>query len=241
MEHKKRFYRNYDSKSSAAFNVKIDTSDLFIRADAGLYDIAYDALKQARGELENYITRHDEFLHSLHPLIPHGDEGDIAAEMYRASAAAGVGPMAAVAGAIAEKVGRALLNHTDDVIVENGGDIWLKLNKPSVVGIYVNNIYFKNNIGIRIKPEDTPCSVCTSTSRLGHSLNFGKADSTTIIATSGALADAVATAAGNMVKTPGDMAGALEFSLSIDGVKGCLIVFGDKLAVQGNVEIAPLE
>jgi len=241
MTHKKRFYRDYDIICGSAFNVKIDTSDLFIRADTDLHDKAYEALKAARTELEDYIKQHEEFLHSLSPLTLHGDEGEIVSAMYRASDAAGVGPMAAVAGAIAEKVGRELLNNSDEVIVENGGDLWMKMNKPAIIGIYVNNIYFKNNIGIKINPENTPCSICTSTSNLGHSLSFGKADSVSIIAETGALADAVATAVCNMVKTEDDIERALEYGMTIQGIRGCLIIFRDKLALQGEIELAPLE
>ncbi len=241
MKHKQRFYRDYSGKSGSAFNVKIDTSDLFIRADINLHDKAYEVLKTVRKELEEYILKHDEFLHSLSPVTLHGDQPEISAAMCRASASVGVGPMAAVAGAIAEKVGRELLNYSEEVIVENGGDLWMKLNKSAVIGIYVNNVYFKDNIGIRINPSDTPCSVCTSTSRLGHSLSFGKADSVTIIADTGALADAAATAVCNMVQDEDDIKNSMEFGMSIQGVRGCLVVFRDKLAIQGGIELARLE
>jgi len=241
MKHENKFYRDYSGTSGSSFNVKLDSSDLYIKADINLYDKAYQALQTARAELEDYIIKHDIFLHSLNPLTPPGDEGEITSAMYKASEAAGVGPMAAVAGAIAEYVGRKLLNYSDEVIVENGGDLWMKLTRPSVIGIYINNIHFKNNIGILINPETTPCSVCTSTSKLGHSLSFGKADSVTIIADTGALADAAATAVCNMVKSRDEIENALEFGMSIKGVRGCLVVLRDILAVQGDIELAPLK
>ncbi len=241
MKHNRRFYRNYDSINRFTFNVKLDTSDLFIMANSDLRDEAFRILKAVRAELENYIKIHDEFIHSLNPFIPYGDEPEICISMCIASSSAGVGPMAAVAGAIAERVGKELLNYSEEVVVENGGDIWMKLDKPITTGIYVNNIYFNDNIGIKIYPEKMPCSICTSTSRLGHSISFGKADSVTIIAESGALADATATAVCNMVQTENDINNALDFGLSIDGIRGCLIVFRDKLAVQGDIELAPLK
>lgn len=239
MKHKTRFYRDYSDTNS--FNVKIDTSDLYIIAKPELYDIAYNALKLARDEIEGHIKRHDEFLHSLNPVPLFGDEKAVTRAMCLSAQTAGVGPMAAVAGAIAETVGRELLKYTDEVIVENGGDIWLKLVSSTVVGIYVNNIHFTDRIGIRLIPEETPCSLCTSTSKLGHSLSFGRADSVTIIADTGALADAVATAVCNMVQGEDDIERALEFGMSIIGVKGCLIVLSDKLAVMGDITLSPLE
>jgi len=240
MNHETRFYRDYSEKKTVSFNVKIDTSDLFIRADKNLYNTAHEALKDARAELEDYICKHEEFLHSLDPLPLCDNVEEIISAMYAASVKAGVGPMAAVAGAIAEKVGQDLLKYSEEVIVENGGDLWMKLTQPAVVGIYVNNIYFKNNIGLKIAPGHTPCSVCTSTSKLGHSISFGKADSVTIIAGTGALADAAATAVCNMVQSENDIEPALDFAMSINGVRGSIIIFRDILAVQGEIELAPL-
>jgi ApbE superfamily uncharacterized protein (UPF0280 family) len=123
--------------------------------------------------------------------------------------------------------------------VENGGDIWLSLTFPAVIALYVNSIYFRDSLAVRICPEQTPCSVCTSSPKLGHSLSFGKADSVTIIAKDGALADAAATMVCNMVQSENDMEYALERGLSVNGVTGGLIVFRDKIALQGNIELAP--
>jgi len=236
MNHQRRFYRNYGESRGASFNVKLHTTDLFITADRDLYEAAYNTLSTVRQQLDAHISENREFLYSLNPVRFSGNTQVIAEEMYRASEAAGVGPMAAVAGAVAESVGRSLLEFSGEVIVENGGDIWLKINSPAIIGVYVNNIHFADKLWLKLNPENTPCSVCTSTSKLGHSLSFGKADSATIIAASGALADAVATGACNMVQKEEDLSAALEYAMSIDGVTGCMIVFRDKLAVQGNIE-----
>ena len=238
--HRKRFYRSYPEGDGLTFNVKLDTTDLYIKAGVNLHDEAYRALSFTRSQLEKHIETHDEFLHSLDPVLPHGDEPDIALAMVRASSIAGTGPMAAVAGAIAETVGRELLRYSGEVIVENGGDIWMKLLNPSTVGLYADNLYFKNQVGIRIYPDDTPCSVCTSSSKLGHSISFGNADSVTVVAETGALADAMATAVCNMVKTENDMEKALDFGMSVNGVRGVLIVYRDLLGVRGKLELVPV-
>ena len=238
--HRKRFYRSYTESEGQTFNVKLHTTDLYIKADKNLHEEAYGILSSTRKELEEYILKHDEFLHSLDPLTPHGDEPEIALSMIHASSIAGTGPMAAVAGAIAETVGRELLKYSTEVIVENGGDIWMKLAESSDIGLYADNFYFKNNVGIRIYPYDTPCSVCTSSSKLGHSISFGRADSVTVVAESGALADAMATSVCNMVKTGNDMEKALEFGMSINGVRGVLVIFRDLLGIQGKIELAPV-
>lgn len=239
MDHTRRFYRHMSPVTGTAFNVKLHTSDLHIVAQTDLHDTAYNRLSDIRGQLDNYIKDHQEFLVSLSPVEQSDNTPEIASMMYRASRLTGTGPMAAVAGAVAELVGRKLLEYSPWVIVENGGDIWLSLTFPAVIALYVNNIYFRDNLAVRIYPEQTPCSVCTSSPKLGHSLSFGKADSVTIIAADGALADAAATMVCNMVQSEDDMKHALNTGLSVNGVTGGLIVFRDKIALQGDIELAP--
>ncbi len=241
MKHTRRFYRNYEDSRGVVFNVKMDTTDLYISADTDLSAEASRILEKTRGELENHIKLYNNFLYSLEPLSSPGDEPDIAGEMYQASAEAGVGPMAAVAGAIAEEVGRNLLQYSSEVIVENGGDIWMKVKSPAVIGVYTNNIHFRDKIWLMINPDDTPCSVCTSTSNLGHSLSFGKADAATVIASYGALADAVATGTCNLVQCDGDMQKAIDYAMSVKGVTGCMIIYRDKLVAQGAIELCSPE
>lgn len=239
MDHGRRFYRHMSPGSGTAFNVKLHTSDLHIIADYDLHEKAYAKLVEIRDLLDEHIRAHQDFLISLSPVPRPAVSPEIAAMMYRASELTGTGPMAAVAGAVAELVGRELLKYSGTVIVENGGDIWLSIDKPLVMALYVNSIYFRDNLAIRIYPDQSPCSVCTSSPRLGHSLSFGKADSVTMIAADGAVADAAATMVCNAVQSENDMESALERGLSVQGVTGGLIVFRDRIAMQGNIELAP--
>ncbi|HOP64399.1 MAG TPA: UPF0280 family protein [Spirochaetota bacterium] len=237
MDHSRRFYREYEGTRGISFNVKIDTTDLYITAEKDLSGEAYDSLKKTRAELEKHIKEHQDFLYSLTPLTPPGAAPAIVLEMYRAALTAGVGPMAAVAGAVAEHTGRELVKMSNEVIVENGGDIWMKLERQAKTGVYTDNIFFREKIWLKINPEDTPCSICTSTSKLGHSLSFGKADAATVIAENGALADAVATGACNIVQSEEDIQKALDYAMSIEGVTGCMIIYRDKLGAQGMIEL----
>ncbi len=241
MLHNKRFYRFYSSNNRwKVFNIKLHTSDLYIKASHDISEKAYILLNEARNEIEQHIKENPDFLTSLEPLTEPA-VSDIISEMYRASDAAGTGPMAAVAGAISEYVGKRLLPYTEEIVVENGGDIWMSINYPVYLGIYSDNIYFKDKLALKIDNAKTPCAVCTSSSKTGHSLSFGKADSVTVVALNGAYADAVATETCNRVKTRADMEKALEFALSVPFVKGCLIVFRDRIAALGDIELAPPE
>jgi ApbE superfamily uncharacterized protein (UPF0280 family) len=145
--------------------------------------------------------------------------------------------MAAVAGAIAEMVGMELLQYSDEVIVENGGDIFIKTNVPRKVGIYAGNSPLSGKIAIKIYPEETPAGICTSSGTVGHSLSFGKADAVVVVSRDAFLADAVATAVGNRVKNPSGIKDAVDFAAGIDSVEGVLVIIGDKLGAWGKIEL----
>jgi hypothetical protein len=145
--------------------------------------------------------------------------------------------MAAVAGAIAEFVGKELLKYSGQLIIENGGDIFIKTDKERTIMIYAGDSPLSNKVFIKIKPEDMPAGVCTSSGTVGHSLSFGKADACVIIAQSAVLADAVATAACNRIKEKKDIAPSLEFAISIKGVRGAIAILGKNLGSMGNVEL----
>jgi hypothetical protein len=157
--------------------------------------------------------------------------------MIEAGRQAHVGPMAAVAGAIAECVGRELLAFSPEIIVENGGDIFLKILRKRTVGLYAGNSPLTGKIGLEINPQDTPLGVCTSSGTVGHSLSYGKADAVVVLAASAALADAAATAIGNRVKKPEDIDGVLEFARGIGNLKGIVIVVGKNVGAWGDVKL----
>ncbi len=171
------------------------------------------------------------------PLPPTEDSPLIVRAMADAGVKAGVGPMAAVAGAIAEFVGKELLPFSGELIIENGGDIFMACTSPRVVGIYAGSSPLSGLLGIEIQPQETPLGVCTSSGTVGHSLSLGKADAVVIISPSAALADAAATAVGNTVKTIDDITAGLEQAQKINGITGVLIIKGDKMGTWGKVKL----
>ncbi|UCC17865.1 MAG: UPF0280 family protein [Dehalococcoidales bacterium] len=233
-----RTYRNQiHGTDLVSFGVTIKETDLYIRARKNLRSKAERLVEKYRTILEKYIERYPDFLATVEPFNPDDNAPLIVKEMVESSAAAGVGPMAAVAGAIAEHVGRELLEYSTEVIVENGGDIFMKSLSPRTISIYAGNSRLSNKIALEISPEDTPLGICTSSGTIGHSLSYGKADAVVIISSSASLADAVATAVGNIVKNESDIQAGLEFSEKVPGVKGALIIINDKMGVHGDIKL----
>jgi ApbE superfamily uncharacterized protein (UPF0280 family) len=174
---------------------------------------------------------------SLQPLAVPSRAPRIVVDMIEAGRLAGVGPMAAVAGAISEYVGRELLAFSPEIIVENGGDIFLKILSQKTIGIYAGDSPLTGKIGLEISPRDTPLGVCTSSGTVGHSLSFGRADAVVAIAASATLADAAATAIGNLVKRPEDIDKAIEFGQKISGLKGSVIIIGASVGAWGDIKL----
>lgn len=236
--YQKRFYRDwFKGVNLEFFDVCERETDLRIGTSRNLYKEAFNSVRKYRKQLEEYIRKNPMFLKSLEPIGIEGDVPVIIRRMGEASAKAGVGPMAAVAGAIGEMVGMELLQYSDEIIVENGGDLFVKINVPRKVGIYAGDSPLSGKIALRIYPEETPAGICTSSGTVGHSLSFGKADAAVVVSRDAFLADAVATAVGNRVKNPSCVQDAIEFAAGINGVEGVLVIIGDKLGAWGQVEL----
>ncbi|OGN90872.1 MAG: thiamine biosynthesis protein ApbE [Chloroflexi bacterium RBG_13_48_17] len=236
-----RTYRHWIKDDDlVSFNVTVKETDLYIRAASNLEAEALEAVIKHRRTLEAYIRSHPLFLHSLEPCFVEENAPAIVRAMAQAAQIVGVGPMAAVAGAIAEAVGKELLVATPEVIVENGGDIFIKISRTRLVGVYAGESTFTGKIALEITPEETPLGVCTSSGTVGHSLSFGAADAVIALSRSAALADAAATAIGNRVKNVDDIDVAIEQTQAIDGLDGVVIIKGDRMGMWGKVKLVSL-
>jgi ApbE superfamily uncharacterized protein (UPF0280 family) len=236
-----RDYRHWiTGKDLVAFNVRVKETDLYIRASQNLKNKALKLVLKYRGLIERYIERHPAFLSSLEPLPVTSDAPLIVKTMLEAASKVGVGPMASVAGAIAEFVGTELVTFSPEVIIENGGDIYLKSLSPRIIGIYAGKSSLTGKIGLEIGGKDTPLGVCTSSGTVGHSLSFGRADAVAVLSPSATLADAAATAIGNLIKQPDDIPRGIEVAQGIAGLKGLVIIIGEKIGIWGEIKLCPI-
>ena len=238
MKHEERTYRLLINKDIlTSYNVKIFESDLFISSDINLYAAAEKSLIQHRHSLENYIKNYPEFRTSLLPFSEDDLAPAIVRNMIARSKICGVGPMASVAGAISEFVGYDLLDQTENLIIENGGDIFIRSKNKLTVSIYAGESTLSYKVNIVVKPEETPLGICTSSATVGPSLSFGIADAVCVISRSATLADAAASAIGNRIKTKKDIKPALDYGIKIPGVKGIVIISGNDMGAIGDMEL----
>jgi len=237
--YKQREYRRWVKNDGLVwFEVVEKETDLGISASKLLESQARASILTYRRDLESYMATDRDFCGSVEPIAVNADAPLIVRAMADAAARAGVGPMAAVAGAMAEFVGRDLLEFSDEVIVENGGDIFLSTTKPRTIGIYAGeDSPFTGKLALEIEPKEDGFGVCASSGTVSHSLSFGYTDAVVIVSDDTLLADAVATAAGNIVKTPDDIEKAINFARSVDGVLGILVMIKDKMGSWGEIKL----
>ena len=198
----------------------------------------FSFITKCREELKSYIRMNPEFKTSLEPLKV-VKAPLIVKMMGEAASIAGVGPMAAVAGTISQLTLNFLLNqNAHHAIVDNGGDIALKINKEAVMGLYAGSSSLSGRIGFKIKPRQKVMGICTSSGTVGHSISFGQSDSVTVFASSASVADALATSIANYATGQGEvelvencLAKAEEFR---EHLRGVLVVVGESAGTVGN-------
>lgn len=236
-----RTYRHWvQDQDLVSFNVVVKETDLYIRASSNLESNAYKLVVKYRSLLERYIERQPTFATSLEPLSVTEDSPKIVKDMADSARSVGVGPMASVAGAIAHFVGDELLTLSPEIIIENGGDIYLRSIKDRTIGIYAGNSPLSGKIGIEVKGKETPLAVCTSSGMVGHSLSFGKADAVVAISKSATLADAAATAIGNIICQPDDILVGIALAQDTKGLLGVIIIKDDKIGIWGKLKICQM-
>jgi len=236
-----RTYRTRMAREGlVGFRVAVKQTDLWVLADRDLTPQVREAVIQERQQLEAYIAAHPGFLKALAPWPEDPFAPPVVREMIAAAAQVGVGPMAAVAGAIAQQVGMALAGLSQEVIVENGGDLFLSISRPAIVALFAGKSPLSHRVGLKIDPAFSPLGVCTSSGTVGHSLSFGRADAACAVAKSAVLADAAATALGNRVPDAAAIPLALEWAALVPEILGAVVIVGDQLGVWGQVELLPL-
>ena len=200
------------------------------------FDAVTAEIIRQRRILEEYINRHPDFRQSIEPLELLADAPDVAQSMAHAARLMGVGPMAAVAGAMAQFAGQAALDAgAREVIVDNGGDIYICAVEPVIIGLNTGTADLGEKLAFSLKANDTPVSICSSSGKMGHSMSLGECDLASVVAKDAALADAAATQAANLVRDVDDIDPALERIFAIEGIDGIMIVKGARVGLAGKL------
>lgn len=232
------------SERFKSFCVLFLETDLWIGVTPKQYDpsmerFVYQLIVELRTALDTYISQHPMFGKSLVPYPAIESASAICHQMADAAFKANVGPMAAVAGAVACEVGKRLKERygVDEVIVENGGDIYFDVMNDVTIATFAGESPLSEKVGLRIPASHSPLGVCTSSGTVGHSLSFGKADAVVVACYNASLSDAYATAIANTIQSPEDIEPRLDKLENNEDLLAVLIICKDKLGVRGTFEL----
>jgi hypothetical protein len=210
--------------------------DTNLRVACEAFDLVTRAVVDERRKLERYIARHPEFQTSLIPVVLLEDAPTVAFRMAAAADLTGLGPMASVAGALAQMGAEAAMSAgCREAIVENGGDLFIHADTEVTIGLYAGDNAIGNQLAFRISPQNLPLSLCSSSSTMGHSLSFGQCDLATVVAKDGALADSAVTLVCNLIKTEQDLTPVLNDVGAIPGIDGIFAVKSKKIGMWGQL------
>lgn len=230
-------------QGEVGFQVVVEETDLWVVAEDDLSAEVEAVVRELRGQLKAYMAVVPEFSGALSPLPVADGAPEVVRRMAQAAQACGVGPMAAVAGTIAHMVAERLAPRSPNLLVENGGDLYMYSTKPRVIGLLADpNAGMR--LGLALGPEDFPLSLCASSASIGHSLSFGQADLVVVRSPSGSMADAAATTLANRLRQPEDLNHLAAVAAAIPavqgGVQGFFAQCQGAVALWGRLELAAL-
>lgn len=237
-----RTYRKHFRQDRwAHFGCKHQETDLYIGVDRASWQpelIGYTRqfIRQLRSEMDDWIGRHPEYARALLPCEASPDAPEIFREMSAAARKSRIGPMSAVAGAVAQQTGEALKKrfHLNEVVVENGGDIYADIREDLDVAVFAGSSPLSEKVGLHIKAAYAPLGICTSSGTVGPSLSFGQADAVLIVCREAPLADTYATAFANLIQTTADLQPCIEKIQCCPEILAAIAIKDDKIGICGS-------
>ena len=243
MTYQPRFYREkFSNGRFESFSFALEQTDLWVGVDKSAYCVSMIEfckmkVKNLRDEIERYIRYNPEFLNTLDPIVVDDIMPELASEMAEAANKAKVGPMAAIAGCFAGYIGRQIMENynINELVIENGGDIFASVVNPLSVSVYAGESFFSDKTVVIVPPGTY--GICTSSGTVGHSYSMGKADAVMVICKDITLADAYATALANRVQSQEHVDNVVSLAKSKEEILSCVIVCEDKIGICGKFDV----
>lgn len=235
-------YRNkISAEGRYSFRLDYKYSGLYIMCDRDISSGLKEPVLNFYRDIETAIVGETNFEKSLVPLKAGKDSPRTIKEMCSAGEVFSVGPMASIAGALCDHLAKSLTDRCSFLMIENGGDVYIKSNGPLEVGIFTKNAYFKDKLTLLIEAEQTPCGICSSSGSFGHSLSLGKSDLVTVLSRTATIADAAATAIANTINSEEDIDKAIARFKEYREVEGLIIIRNKRIGLWGKLQLAPVQ
>ncbi len=244
----RRYRDSMGEKRFAPFIVSEDETDLWVGVDIEscktisehrLVSSIKDEITRCRALILSYDRKHHGFIQTLTPVVSDPYADPLISAMITAGIRADVGPMGAVAGTIARFAGERIIREfsVQEVVVENGGDIFIQIVQDLDMSIYAGSSPLSERLGVTIPSGQSPLGVCTSAGTVGPSFSQGSADAVMIACSDTSSADAYATAYGNMVQKQEDVDRVISLIRDNSDILSAVIIKDDKAGICGEFKV----
>ena len=189
---------------------------------------------------EGYFRIDPEYKDSFEPYEVADNAPSVVKRLSLGSLITEVGPMAGIAGLYAEEIGKACKDQFGfkEVIVENGGDLYIDVEKRIKVSLFAGDHPLSNKIKLDIEPDMCPMGLCASSGKFGHSKSLGKADLVSVACFDTVMADQYATAFANQVVNVSDVEEVVDTAIEVMNLMH-ISVFKDKtFAIGGKIKVS---
>lgn len=239
MEYINRIYRShFQQERWHFFGVQYKESDLYIGVEKNSWHpqmpiFANQQLQALRQEMDHWIIQHPEYAQALKPINIPQNGPLIFQEMAQVALLTGIGPMSAIAGAVAEHIGKAIKKQFNvvEILVENGGDIYADIQQELDVSVFAGRSPLSEKVGLSIPATYSSLGICTSSGTIGPSLSFGKADAVMIVCQDVKLADSYATAFANQIQTVNDIPDCIHRIQTCPQIIAAIAIKDDKMGI----------
>ncbi len=236
----KRFaYRKkISSHTHYKWHIMFKHSDLYVACNKDILNPLIKHLSAFYKAIEAAAAHDPAFVKSFSPVRKNQAYSPIINEMIAKTALFGVGPMASVAGAVCDYIGRKLMGQCRTLIIENGGDVFIKSDHDVTAGAYTVTKDLSDKLKLKISYKQTPCGLCSSSGTFGHSISLGKSDLATVLGSTTMVADAAATALANRIAESEDIQAAIDALKGHNGIRGLLAIKDKKVGIWGQITLA---
>jgi ApbE superfamily uncharacterized protein (UPF0280 family) len=231
------YRRNISAAGKYSYRLRYKYTDIYITSDRDISGKISQPVITFYSQLENVLSSDKQFGKSITPLSIKKDYPPAVKEMCLSSSIFNVGPMAAVAGAVCDTIAESLKDDCNFLMIENGGDVYIKSSEDIRAGLFTGSRHFPQNINIVISSQAMPCGLCSSSGMMGHSLSLGKSDLVTVMSETSAIADSAATAIANAINSKPDVDKAIKKYSKYEQVRGLIIIKDDRLAIWGDLQL----
>lgn len=215
---------------SVTFEVGVRDTSIYIQAMSDLTAKAKESVFRYRYQIEEYLRQHPAFRDTQSPIQIYSSAPEIVRYCDLACRNTGIPPMVCMSGAMADFVGRDLLQHSPTLIVSSGGDTFVRSATPLEVHIYAKGSPLHEKLTLQLPGGKNIFGISTHVPGKGI-------QAVTVLSRSAGWASSFARDLGVRLNSGESLKSALNRAEAYSDVGGVIIVSGSQVVFGGSLNV----